>query len=282
MSTIDASEPLALSVVQAIHTGDAKSLKRLLAENPGLATARIRQPCDRDPADSRTLLHIATDWPGHFPNGAATVVALVAAGAEIDAHAGRQGETPLHWAASSDDVEVLDALLDHGADINAEGSVIDGGTPLSDAVAFGQWKAAWRLTERGAKANLWQAAALALMDRVEEHFAGGAAPTAEEITNAFWCACHGGQRQFGSIFASPRCRHQLDRARQIDAARYRGAQRGERAGRVAAHRGRQVHRRAALECDPPCADPISARRHRGGLANLRPPSRRLLARPIAG
>jgi len=33
-------------------------------------------------------------------------------------------ETRLHWTASSDDVAVLDALLDAGADIESPGSVI--------------------------------------------------------------------------------------------------------------------------------------------------------------
>jgi len=33
-------------------------------------------------------------------------------------------ETLLHWAASSDDVAVLEALLDAGADIESPGSVI--------------------------------------------------------------------------------------------------------------------------------------------------------------
>jgi ketosteroid isomerase-like protein len=37
---------------------------------------------------------------------------------------------PLHWAASSDDVEALDALLDAGADIEADGAVI-GAAPRS-------------------------------------------------------------------------------------------------------------------------------------------------------
>jgi hypothetical protein len=37
------------------------------------------------------------------------------------------------------------ALLDAGADIEAPGAVIAGGTPLTDAVAFGQWQAARRL-----------------------------------------------------------------------------------------------------------------------------------------
>lgn len=29
---------------------------------------------------TRSLLHVATDWPGHYPNGAATVAVLVDAG----------------------------------------------------------------------------------------------------------------------------------------------------------------------------------------------------------
>jgi len=166
-------------------------LQRLLNENPGLATSRIG-----DGRMSRTLLHAATDWPGHFPNNAATVALLVEAGAEVDARfAGPHTETALHWAASSDDVEVLDVLLDQGADIEANGGVIGEGTPLADAVAFGQWKAAVRLVERGAEADLWQAAALGLIDRVKEQFADDTAPSTSEVTNAFWCACHGGQQE---------------------------------------------------------------------------------------
>ena len=65
----------------------------------------------------------------------------------------RHTETPLHWAASCDDVDVMEVLLDHGADIEAEGACIGGGTPLADAVAFGQWRAARRLIERGAEAQ---------------------------------------------------------------------------------------------------------------------------------
>lgn len=34
-------DPLVISVVEAIHTGDVSSLKQLLAGNPRLATARI-------------------------------------------------------------------------------------------------------------------------------------------------------------------------------------------------------------------------------------------------
>ena len=188
-----AGDPLAAAVVAAIHGGDIDALRRLLRENPSLAAARIVR--HGEGAGSRTLLHIATDWPGHFPGGAATVAALIEGGADVNApFIGAHSERPLHWAASCDDVGVLDALLDAGADIEAPGSVIGGGTALADAVAFGQWKAARRLIERGAKSTLWQAAALGLLDRVESHFAAGARPAKDEVTNALWCACHGGQR----------------------------------------------------------------------------------------
>ena len=77
---------------------------------------------------TRTLLHVAIDWPGHYPNGAAIIGVLVAAGAEVNARfAGPHTVAPLHWAASSDDLEVLDALLDAGADIEAPGAVLGGG-----------------------------------------------------------------------------------------------------------------------------------------------------------
>jgi uncharacterized protein len=184
--------PLAVAAVNAIQTGDTAALTRLLRENSGLATARL----GKGEPKSRTLLHIATDWPGNFPNGAQTVALLVEHGADVNAPSiGTHAETPLHWAASCDDVAVLDALLDRGADIEATGACIGGGTPLADAVAFGQWKAARRLIERGATANLWQAAGLGLIERVKHLFANSVSPQPQEITNAFWCACHGGRRE---------------------------------------------------------------------------------------
>ncbi|MGI9021923.1 MAG: ankyrin repeat domain-containing protein [Acidimicrobiales bacterium] len=182
------------ALVAAIRTGDVDSLRLLLSEHPALAQARVGNAVPWC-TDTRSLLHVVTDWPGHLPNGAASVAVLVAAGAEVDARFdGQHHETALHWAASSDDVEVLDALLDAGADIEAAGAVIAGGTALSDAVAFGQWHAARRLVERGANVPLREAAALGLADRVESVWAQPGPPTPEETTEAFWYACHGGQR----------------------------------------------------------------------------------------
>lgn len=188
--------PLVMALVGAIHAGDVPLLQEMLRDNPTLATARIGAmdpQCGKQV--SRSLLHIATDWPGNYPNAAATVRALIDAGADVNARfEGAHQETPLHWAASSDDVAVLDALLDAGADIEADGAVIGGGTPLADAVAFGQWKAARRLVERGAVANLWQAAALGIMDRLHELVEQGS-PTPDQFTEVFWLACHGGSRE---------------------------------------------------------------------------------------
>src|SRR5687768_87034 len=98
MLRIPADAPLAVAAVEAIHKGDVESLQGLLQQNPGLATARLGGTDDCK-GMSRSLLHVATDWPGHFPNGARTVAALIAAGADVNARfTGPHTETPLHWA----------------------------------------------------------------------------------------------------------------------------------------------------------------------------------------
>jgi uncharacterized protein len=140
MMRISTEDPLAATTVEAIQTGDVETLQRMLTERPALASAQIGDDAGGgEAATARSLPHVVTDWPGHFPNGAATVAVLIAAGADVNARfVGPHTETPLHWAASTDDVEVLGALIDAGADIEATGAVIAGGTPLTDAVAFQQ------------------------------------------------------------------------------------------------------------------------------------------------
>jgi uncharacterized protein len=195
MLTIPSGDARAVALVTAIRGGDIEALQKLLSGEPDLATARVLD----DRGVSRTLLHVAADWPGHFPNGPGTVAVLASAGADVNARVGHSGpsgspETPLHWAASSDDVGVLDALLDAGADIEAPGAVFTGGAPMSDAVVFEQWSAARRLLERGATTTIWQAAALGLLERVRDLCANEPVPAEREITNALWHACRSGQR----------------------------------------------------------------------------------------
>jgi hypothetical protein len=191
---LEHDDPVAIRLVRAIRTGDLESLQRLLREEPGLARARIRRP----KGETIAPLHVVTDWPGYFPNGPAVATALIVAGADPNAgvEGGGHAETPLHWAASSDDVEVADALIAGGADLEAKGASIGGGTPLDDAVAYGCWRVARLLVNRGAKVEkLWHAAALGLTSRLDAFFAGPSTPTLEEINDAFWQACHGGHRR---------------------------------------------------------------------------------------
>jgi ankyrin repeat protein len=196
MDTLAPHDERALALVEAIRTGDLGRLGWLLEQNRGLAATSIR---DRK-GGARSALHIATDWPGYFPNGPAVVRLLVDAGADPDAAFGGDGDTPLHWAASNDDVDVADALLDAGADLERTGGSIAGGTPLDNAVGYGCWNVARRLVERGARVDrLWHAAALGILPRLGNLLAASPAPAQEDIDNAFWQACHGGQRRAAEL-----------------------------------------------------------------------------------
>ena len=173
------------ALVEAIRAGNLAALGELLGSYPGLASARG--------PGGRTALHVVTDWPGYFPEGPAGARLLLDAGADPNARSdGEPGETPLHWAASSDDVDVAEVLIAGGADIEAPNGSI--GTPLANAVGYGCWQVARRLVEHGAQVpTLWQAAALGLTARVRELMAASPAPDRAAISEAFWQACHGGQ-----------------------------------------------------------------------------------------
>ena len=177
----------AVTAVAAIRGSDLTVLAALLEAEPVLAGSRLGV------AGGRTPLHIVSDWPGYFPNGPAVVALLVEAGANPNARSDNDehGETPLHWAASSDDVDVALALIEEGADLETpDGSI---GTPLDNAIGYGCWNVARLLVARGARVDkLWHAAALGMLDRLEELLRPGT--DHEQISQAFWHACAGGQR----------------------------------------------------------------------------------------
>ena len=177
-------DPHAEAAVRAVRSGDVAALSVALAHQPMLVSGPAAGQ------RGRSLLHVATDWPGHLTNVAATIAELVRAGADVEARfEGEHAETPLHWAASSDDVEAVTALLDSGADIDAPGAVIGGGTPLIDATAYAQWAAARLLVERGAAVSAWDAAALGMTDRVTDLLRDRAVDSLDAL---LWAACHGG------------------------------------------------------------------------------------------
>lgn len=199
--SLPATDPVAQALTNAIHTGDVVTLRHHLDTDSDLVQVRVVD----DKGVARSLLHLATDWPGHFPHVGETIAALAAAGADVNARMAPRpqeptcSETPLHWAASSNDVVAIDALLDAGADIEATGAIFTGGAPLSDAVVFANWEAARRLVERGARPTWWQAAALGTLDVVRARWHDTPPPTHDEITRAFWHACRAGHRNTASF-----------------------------------------------------------------------------------
>ena len=195
-------DQVAVELRIAVRAGDVEAIRRLLRDDPALASARL----GGRGGGSGTPLHLVTDWPGYFPNGPEIVRLLIDAGADPNAlttgrgsQPGPGSETPLHYAASSDDVDVAEALIDRGADIEVpDGSI---GTPLDNAVGYGCWHVARLLVARGARVDkAWHAAALGMLSRLEEIL--GSDPAAENVSQAFWHACVGGQRRAAEYLLS--------------------------------------------------------------------------------
>jgi uncharacterized protein len=190
--TLADDDPMAARLVLAIRTGNTAAVRHLLKDDPRLARARIGAR-----GGTKTSLHVVTDWPGYFPEGPQMARLLIAAGAEVDAVTTPEPpETPLHYAASSDDADVAEVLIDAGADIEKpDGSI---GTPLDNAIGYACWHVARLLAARGARVDkLWHAAALGMLTRLQELLAGN--PTDDEISQAFWHACAAGQRRAGEL-----------------------------------------------------------------------------------
>ena len=61
-------EALAIELTQSLKQGETDRLKRLLANEPGLANCVVEDK----KGGGRTPLDLFADWPGHYPNAAAT------------------------------------------------------------------------------------------------------------------------------------------------------------------------------------------------------------------
>ena len=195
MVTLPSDDPRVVEFGAAVRVGDVDLVRRLVSEHPDLAKARFGGK-----GGTRTGLHVVTDWPGYFPNGPEIVKLLIEAGADPNALTtgrdqetpGPGSETPLHYAASSDDADVAVALIDGGADLETpDGSI---GTPLDNAVGYACWHVARLLVERGARVEkVWHAGALGMLDRLDELLVPGIDP--EQISQGFWHACVAGERR---------------------------------------------------------------------------------------
>lgn len=224
------SPEVADALVAAIHSGDVAALGQILSDHPDVASASLAGR-----HGTRTALHVVSDWPGYWPNGPHSVRLLIEAGADPDAHK-PDGETPLHWAASSDDAHVAAALIDAGADINAPNGTI--GTPLGNAVGYGCWDVARLLVACGARVDEpWQAAALGLLERLEQLL--GDDPTPEQVSQAFWHACSGGQRRAAeyllALGADPNWVPEYAKGTPLDAVAGLGTQRENLTGWLREH-----------------------------------------------
>ena len=63
--TLPDADPIAAQLLVAVRSGEVQPVRRLLSENPHLAWARFERR-----GGTRTALHVVTDWPGYFANGA--------------------------------------------------------------------------------------------------------------------------------------------------------------------------------------------------------------------
>jgi ankyrin repeat protein len=117
--------------------------------------ARVRTLLDEDPLriNERGAHDFALLWyPVIGQCDAAMMEVLLARGADVEQQH-FLGTTALHWAAQRGRPDLIDMLLDHGAEVNRPGRKFgpDPQTPLAMAVRAGQDDAARLLRQRGAR-----------------------------------------------------------------------------------------------------------------------------------
>jgi hypothetical protein len=180
--------PTAAELRIAVHRGDVSLVSRLVSDNPDLARAKFIAR-----GSGGTALHFVTDWPRYFPNGPDMVRLLVDTGADPNATSTGPGkpETRLHYAASSDDIDVAAALIDRGADLELP---LQSAPPSTNPIGYACCHVARLLAMRAARIEkVCHAAALGVLDALESLLVFGM--DREEISKGFWPACGVGQRR---------------------------------------------------------------------------------------
>ena len=190
------------AAADAIVSGDAATLKRLLREEPGLIRARSTRE------HSATLLHYvsANGIEGYRQKTPKNIVEiaemLLKAGAEVDAIADVYGggcttlglvATSVHPERAGVQEALLKTLLDHGAKLEQASIAGNRQSIVSGCLANGRLTAAKFLASRGAPLDLAEAAALGRLDVVKSFFRedGSLKPSAakEQLEEGFLFAC---------------------------------------------------------------------------------------------
>jgi ankyrin repeat protein len=202
------------AAADAIVSGDAPALRRLLAGHPGLARERSTRE------HRSTLLHYVSangveDFRQKTPTNIVEIAHLLLdAGADVDAESDAYGGgcTALGLAATSAHPEkagvqiaLLQTLVDRGANLHLPAGG-NGHSIVHGCLANGQPAAARFLADLGAPLGLESAAALGRLDVLRRYFDGDAQraePSRQQIESAFLYACG-----YGSIDAA---RFLLDR-----------------------------------------------------------------------
>ena len=156
----ETTEPF-LAAFQALQAGNLAMLHSLLQRQPQLAKERG--------TNGNTLLNLAGSLAArpHYKAGTAMINALLAAGADVN-DANDRGWTPLHQAGYSNQPAIAAALIEHGADLEAEAHG-SGGTPLIAALFWGHREVADLLGRHSlAPGNLRVAAGLGNQDLLEK------------------------------------------------------------------------------------------------------------------
>jgi hypothetical protein len=153
-----------------LNSRDLSRLTRLLADHPELATEKMQHWADRqcgEPLGYIMMLRFNHDrlgLPAELPGTGAIAKALIDAGAPVNGRPGDK-DTPLISAASVGDADVVRALIEAGADLDAVSAPDSGGAPSSTALVhaavFGMTEVLDVLVAAGARIDSLETAAAA-------------------------------------------------------------------------------------------------------------------------
>jgi len=183
-SSASATEPF-FAAFQTLESSDVVALESLLQNQPRLAKERG--------TNGNTLLNLAVSIAakGDPHLGLAQVETLLAAGADVNDPNDR-GWTPLHAAAYANQSAIAAALIQHGADLDAEAHG-SGGTPLIAALFWGHREVADLLgSHSAAPRNLRAAAGLGNQELLEQCFINEKSLTSEACAGRGFYRPHSG------------------------------------------------------------------------------------------